>query len=193
MTTSSDHTPERCRLPVVLVPRHALGVARALAETAGATVAEGWRLPERPWDLGAVKLVVLGSLERAPGDEHLVAAVVRGAGAIVGVDRGSPAPARLLDALRRAAPVHNWCDCPTMRLDPTQVRLLVQLATGASAQDAAESEHVSLRTAHRRLAEAREVLGASTTNAAAAELATALRTWQSPGPVQPSTRPQEER
>jgi hypothetical protein len=167
------------QLPVVLV-RDADGAyraARAIVEVAGARVTIGWELPERPWDLAAIRLVVLGSLGDGRDGEHLVSAVVRGAGAIVGVDRASPAPARPLESLRRAAPLLDWCDCPTMRLDPTQVRLLAELANGASAGDAAEMVHVSLRTAHRRIAEARDLLGASTTNAAAAELALALRHW----------------
>ena len=157
----------------------ALRAARTLAEAAGARVADGWVLPEQPWDLAAIRLVVQGSLERPSDEELLVSAVVRGAGAILDVDRDAHVTARLLDALKRIAPVLDWSACPTMRLDQTQIRLVARLANGASARSAAEAEHVSLRTAHRRIAEARNLLGASSTNAAAAELATAARAWQS--------------
>jgi hypothetical protein len=166
--------------PVVVLVEHrgdTLDVARLVAEAAGRRVVAGWTLPPRPWDLGAAGIVVQGVLHDPNDDAALVDAVVRGVSAIVGVERSRPVPVRLLDALRRSAPVLDWRSCPVMGLDATQARLLIALANGRSTRDAASEMFLSLRTAHRRMAEARDALGAPSTNAAAAELAKAMRAW----------------
>lgn len=154
-----------------------LEVARLVAEAAGRRVVTGWGLPARPWDLRGSGIVVQGVLGASDDDAALVDAVVRGAAAIVGVDESRPVPVRLLDALRRSAPVLDWRTCPVMGLDTTQARLLLALAKGRSTRDAASDMYLSLRTAHRRMAAARDALGVPSTNAAAAELAKAVRAW----------------
>jgi DNA-binding NarL/FixJ family response regulator len=154
-----------------------LEVARLVAEAAGRRVVTGWELPARPWDLSAAGIVVQGVLHAAADDVALVDAVVRGVGAIVGVEESRPVPVRLLDALRRSAPVLDWRPCPVMDLDATQARLLIALADGRSTRDVASTMFLSLRTAHRRMAEARDALGVPSTNAAAAEVAKSMRAW----------------
>lgn len=172
-------SPSALRIPVVLVADEptAFGASRTVAELAGARVVLGWCLPREPWNLAAAHIVVQGPIESEPNEEAVVAAVVRGAGAIVGIDRGRPASARLVDALRRTAPVLDWRDCPTMQLDVTQIRLLHHLSQGAKAREAANALFLSVRTAHRRMAEARDLLGAASTNSAAAQLLETVRVW----------------
>ncbi|MGC9666213.1 hypothetical protein ACNTMW_06595 [Planosporangium sp. 12N6] len=51
-------------------------------------------------------------------------------------------------------------------LAPEQRALLERLATGATIAAAAQAEYLSLRTANRRIAQARQLLGASTTREA---------------------------
>jgi hypothetical protein len=155
-----------------------LAAAGATATLAGLTVIEGWSLADRAWDLSQDGLVVRGRVDDTALEVELVDVVVRGAGAIVGLDARRTGGARLIDALRRAAPVLDWRSCPFMKLDAEQIRLLHALASGCSARAAAREVHVSERTAHRRIADARAALDAASTNAAAAEVDGVVRAWQ---------------
>ena len=165
--------------PVLLVPDEpeVLATSRAIAQAAGRHVTTGWRLPPTPWDLAPHAVAVSGSLAGAAQEDDLVAAVVRGAGAIVGLPAAAPRPTRLIEALRRVGPVVDAHDWRVLRLDEVQLRLLVELARGTTTKNAARSVHLSVRTTHRRVAEARQVLGATSTNAAAAVISDALRFW----------------
>jgi DNA-binding CsgD family transcriptional regulator len=167
-------------LPVVIVaaePR-SLDAATATAELAGLTVVDDWALDEEPWDLSRRPVVVRGPVgETTTENATVVDVVVRGAGAIIGVHPEPRRDARLLDALRRAAPLHDWRGCPLMSLDREQIELLYALASGRSTRAAARELNMSERTAHRRVADARGVLNATSTNAAAAEVVTAVRSW----------------
>jgi hypothetical protein len=167
------------RLPVVIVPDRpkAYAAASAIADAAGLHVRKGWSIPARPWDLAALGIVVAGPICPETDGDRLVDAVVRGAGAIVGFTVGERRSARLLDALRRVAPVLDHQGCHALRLDVEQIRLLQELAAGASAREAAEAVHLSVRTAHRRLAEARAALDAPSTMAAAAQVQSASHVW----------------
>lgn len=75
-------------------------------------------------------------------------------------------PARFHDALSRLAEIVDARHVATYRLSVDQLELLDHLAQGASVDEAAAAKHLSARTAHRRLAEARTILGAETTMAA---------------------------
>jgi len=151
--------------------------AATTAELAGLHTVDPHRVPDEPWDLSASGLVVDGvALDVTESD--LLDNVVRGAGAIVGVTSDAHVTARLLDALQRMAPVLDWRASPPMGLDAEQIHLLHALATGSSARAAARAVHVSERTAHRRIADARETLSATTTNAATADLLAAVRAWE---------------
>lgn len=171
--------PHPRRLPVVLV-RDGPVPQRVAAETAalaGLTVVDAGAVPVEPWDLATADTVVLAGERRTPNDSELLDVVLRGAGAIVAVPAGAPVSARLLDALQRTAPVIDWTTAPAMALDVEQVRLLHQLATGSSARAAARALHLSERTVHRRIADARDTLGSRSTNAAAADVLAIVRTW----------------
>jgi hypothetical protein len=178
MTDADGHTTGG-HLPVVIVSDgpQALAAAGATAEVAGLRLARGWSLAMPPWDLSSDGVVVVGSLDGHSIEGELVDAVVRGAGAIVGIERRRRGVARLIEALRRNAPLLDWYECPTMHLDPEQIRLLHQLAIGSSAREAARVVHLSERTVHRRIADARELLKATSTNAAAAQVNAAVRAW----------------
>jgi hypothetical protein len=166
------------RPPVVLVPNDTvcLHTTRAIARVAGRHVTDTWRVPRAPWDLAPHGVVVSGSLAQAHED-CLVDAVVRGAGAIVALPTGASAPTRLVDALQRITPVVDGTNCRTLELDVVQLQLLLELSRGANTAEAARSVHLSVRTAHRRIAEARETLGATSTNAAAVLVTEAVRFW----------------
>lgn len=171
--------PHPRRLPVVLVrpgpaPRR---VAAETATLAGLTVVDARAVPPEPWDLSTADTVVVDGERRTTTDSELVDVVLRGAGAIVAVPAGTTVSARLLDALQRTAPVIDWTTSPAMILDVEQVRLLHRLATGSSARAAARALHLSERTAHRRIADARDTLGSLSTNAAAANVLAIVRTW----------------
>jgi len=157
----------------------ALDAARATAVLARldvVDVVDGSSLPTDPWDVSTLGVVVRGRYGDAV-EAVLLDAVARGAGAIVGLDPDRPSPSRLVDALDRTAPVLDWIDCPLMTLGADQIRLLHALADGTSTRAAARSVHLSERTAHRRLADAKRALGFDATNAAAAEVDSAVRRW----------------
>ena len=154
-----------------------MAAAGATATLAGLTVVDGWSLAGQPWDLSSSGIVARGSLDDTIVESELIDVVVRGAGAIVGIDVRRGAGARLIDALRRAAPVLDWRSCPFMTLDAEQIQLLHALASGRSARAAARDVHVSERTAHRRIADARIALDAPSTNTAAAEVDGVVRSW----------------
>jgi hypothetical protein len=169
----------RPRLPVVIVPDRpkAYAAASAIAEATGLHVRRGWSLPARPWDLAERGLVVAGAVCADTVDEELLDAVVRGAGAIIGFASEGGTAARVRDALRRVAPVLDHQECHLLRLDVEQIWLLQQLAVGADTRQAAEAVHLSVRTAHRRLAEARATLDAPSTMAAAVQVQSASSVW----------------
>jgi hypothetical protein len=165
-------------LPVVVVPDNAkaYAAASAIAEATGLHVRKGWTLPVRPWDIAELGLVVVGPA-CAEREDDLLDAVVRGAGAIVGFGTEDGRTARLRDALRRVAPVLDHQECHVLRLDVEQIRLLQQLAIGADTRAAADAVHLSVRTAHRRLAEARATLDAPSTMSAAVQVKSASSVW----------------
>lgn len=161
----------------MLDDRRSLATTRTLAVAAGRHVTDD-PLPVAPWDVSGTGVVVSASLA-AGDDAGLLDAVVRGAGAIVATTGHGDLPARLVDALQRVGRVVDARRCPALQLDQVQVRLLVTLAHGGSTSDAARAAYLSLRTAHRRIAEARRALGASNTGAATAAIDQALRFWVS--------------
>jgi hypothetical protein len=179
---SAEHpSAEPHRMPVALIgddDAH-LVTAGAVVRAAGPHVTTGWRLPGAPWDLHPHAVVVTGSLARLGAEDELVAAVARGAGAVVAVPDPSAPPARLVDALQRMTTVVNASACGALDLDTTQVALLADLARGTSTHDAARGVHLSVRTAHRRLADARTTLGVTSTNCAIAKVVEAMRFWSS--------------
>jgi hypothetical protein len=135
--------------------------------------AAGWQvrrrdLAPRPWRQSGT-LVVAGSAWSA---EPIVLALSRGAGVVLDpADRTRPAAdaalASVLDDARRIGaaiwPTPSGGAPAPFGLDRATARLLDALSRGRQVGTAAREANMSLRTAHRRLHEARDALGAATT------------------------------
>lgn len=162
------------------LPRYVLPTAadagRALRRLAAAgwTTREGFTLPRSPWDVSGQRLVLFG---RVPNTETAAAAAhaaSRGAGVVAIVDPTSAVGRALTGDLKRFGPVHHDPDSPLedpatnpiARLVPEQRALLERLANGETIAAAAAAEYLSLRTANRRIAQARALLGVRTTREA---------------------------
>jgi DNA-binding NarL/FixJ family response regulator len=98
----------------------------------------------------------------------VVLAAVAGAGAVVHGVAPREVLDRLCDDLRRLGPFEHRIEEPesTPLLGSDERALLQLLLAGASVGAAARSLHISRRTADRRLANARQALGAATTTEA---------------------------
>jgi DNA-binding NarL/FixJ family response regulator len=159
-------------------PTDLAAVVRVLASS-GWTVRSGLRVPDEPWDLTTSRTIVSGVVS----DDHAVAdavlAAARGAGVAAVVDPETSAARALLADLARIGTVLRSPDAPDpeqpepvddgLPLTPEQRALLDRLAAGDSIAAAATAEFLSLRTANRRIAAAREALGVTTTRQAVVE------------------------
>lgn len=143
---------------------------RAFAGTS--SIIAGFALPNEPWRVTAV--VCLGTIEDAETLADALEAAVRGADLAVTVDESFLTA--FLDDARRAGLVR--CERDDTGTAPEWPMLLDALVAGASIAEAARACHMSLRSAYRRLAEARESLDAPTTTAAVATWARASNDWQ---------------
>lgn len=139
-------------------------------------------LPDQPWDLSGQRLVLVAAIRGSADVAGTVLAAARGVTLVLAVDGAGADPLEvdaLLDALARLRPVRTWGrnghgvepapdpsrhDCA--ELGEEYRRLLDLLADGASLGEAAATSHLSLRTANRRLSEARSALGAPSNRAA---------------------------
>jgi hypothetical protein len=154
----------------------ATSVLRRLAR-AGWTTREGFALPENTWDVSGSRLVLFGRVADPDTAELAVLAAARGAGVVAITDAGSDVGRALHADLARVGPVSLDPDAPVAgeadepaasgpQLAAEQRALLERLAGGETIAAAAAAEFLSLRTANRRIAEAREVLGVRTTREA---------------------------
>jgi DNA-binding NarL/FixJ family response regulator len=134
---------------------------------------DGFALPGEPWDLTDRAWVCVGSVDDVDDVGDAVLARARGVSVVVGSRPGSATREQLLDDLGRIGPVTTSIDASRGRLssgrasgvdqlDGEALELLALLADGASVPEAATAIHVSLRTAERRLARIRTVLGVRT-------------------------------
>ncbi|GAA2691526.1 MULTISPECIES: LuxR family transcriptional regulator [Actinoplanes] len=161
-------------------PRHVVATAadadavlRRLARE-GWTARVGFALPDQAWDVAAAHIVLHGRI----GDDDTetvrlaVLAAARGTGIVAVCDAESPAGRALVDDLGRIGPVRRGADAPETGGDPVaslipeQRALLDRLAAGDTIAAAAAAEFLSLRTANRRIAEARTLFGVRTTREA---------------------------
>ena len=145
--------------------------ARDLA-AAGWRVRPGWSVAGT-WDLRARRLVLHGPVREVEDGRAAVLAAARGAGVVAVVDPASPAVPRLFEDLSRLGTVELREDEPEPdepRLDADQRAILELVAQGATLPETARRLSFSLRTVNRRLALAREELGARTTAEAVARL-----------------------
>ncbi len=156
----------------------ATGVLRRLAR-AGWHTREGFALLEHDWDVSGAKLVLFGRVPDVDTAELALLAAARGAGVIAIVEAASETGRALMADLARIGAVATDPDAavaddpatgeaaPTgLQLAPEQRALLERLANGETIAAAAQAEFLSLRTANRRIAEAREALGVRTTREA---------------------------
>jgi DNA-binding NarL/FixJ family response regulator len=151
-------------------------VLRRLAR-AGWQTREGFALPEAAWDVAKARLVLFGRVTEFDTAELALLAAARGAGVIAIADVHADVGRALLADLARLGPVSTdpdgavdgeAADSPASgtSLAPEQRALLDRLARGDTIAAAAQGEFLSLRTANRRIAEARAALGVRTTREA---------------------------
>ncbi|HET6531009.1 MAG TPA: LuxR family transcriptional regulator [Actinoplanes sp.] len=157
-------------------PRHVVA-SGADAETVlrrlvrdGWVVREGFALPDPSWDVTGSRLVLHGRITDQDALQLAVLAAARGAGIVAICDVESPVGRALVDDLSRLGPVRHGAateNATTVaELVPEQRALLDRLAAGDTIAAAAAAEYLSLRTANRRIAEARAIFGVRTTREA---------------------------
>jgi DNA-binding CsgD family transcriptional regulator len=153
--------------PYLLLPP-----AADLDRPAGELVRHGWRLhrglqpPAEPWDLAPSRLVAVGPVADAAAARAALLCAVRGAGLVVALDPDAPWAADFRADLHRLAPGPEPAPAADQPLTADQREILDLLADGHSIAAAARLRYLSLRTANRRVAEAREALGVATTREA---------------------------
>jgi DNA-binding NarL/FixJ family response regulator len=151
---------------VVANPGDADSVLRRLARD-GWSPREGFALPDPAWDVTGARLVLHGRIGDQETLQLAVLAAARGAGIVAICDAESALGRALVDDLGRLGPVRHGAD-PGAAADlvPEQRALLDRLAAGDTIAAAAAAEFLSLRTANRRIAEARALFGVRTTREA---------------------------
>ena len=136
----------------------------------GWSVREGFALPEAAWDVTGAGLILHGRISDPDTLQLAVLAAARGAGIVAVCDSETPTGRALIDDLARLGPVQHHAgpdpDSPVTDLVPEQRALLDRLAAGDTIAAAAAAEFLSLRTANRRIAEARALFGVRTTREA---------------------------
>jgi hypothetical protein len=140
----------------------------------GWSIRDGFALPDPAWDVTAARLVLHGRITDQETLQLAVLAAARGAGVVAICDAESPLGRALVDDLSRLGPVRHGAASDTgdghnndvVDLVPEQRALLDRLAAGDTIAAAAAAEFLSLRTANRRIAEARTLFGVRTTREA---------------------------
>jgi DNA-binding NarL/FixJ family response regulator len=168
---------------VVATGAEATTVLRRLTR-AGWQAREGFAVTEPSWDLTGQRLVLFGRVADIETLRLAVLAAARGAGVVAIAETGSDLGRALLADLARIGPVRRDPDEPARHaiedalppgpaagdggppLTPEQRALLERLANGETIAAAAAAEFLSLRTANRRIAQARQTLGVRTTREA---------------------------
>ena len=159
---------------VVATASDATTALRRLAR-AGWHTREGFALADPAWDVSDQKLVLYARVSDLDTAQLAVHAAARGAGIVAIADPDSDVGRALLADLGRLGPVTRdpEADTPVEEpgtgvgaLLPEQRALLERLANGETIAAAAAAEFLSLRTANRRIAQARDALGVRTTREA---------------------------
>jgi hypothetical protein len=128
----------------------------------GWTSREGFALPEKRWNVSPERLVLHGAVTDHPTAQLALLAAARGAAVVILTDPTSDLGQALQADLARIGPITP----ERSPLAPEQRALLDRLAAGETIAAAATAEYLSLRTANRRIAEARAALGVRTTREA---------------------------
>lgn len=159
---------------VVATAADATAALRRLAR-AGWHTREGFALTDQVWDVTDQKLVLYGRVADLDTAQLAVHAAARGAGVVAIAEASSDVGRALLADLTRLGPVTRDPEAEIATQDsdnglsallPEQRALLDRLANGETIAAAAAAEFLSLRTANRRIAQAREALGVRTTREA---------------------------
>jgi DNA-binding NarL/FixJ family response regulator len=157
---------------VVTNPGDADTVLRRLARD-GWSTREGFALPDPSWDVTGARLILHGRIGDQETLQLAVLAAARGAGIVAICDAESALGRALVDDLARLGPVRHGAETAAdgggdraADLVPEQRALLDRLAAGDTIAAAAAAEFLSLRTANRRIAEARALFGVRTTREA---------------------------
>ncbi len=160
---------------VVPTGTEAVSALRRLSR-AGWRAREGFVLAEPARDVTVQRLVLYGRVADLDTVQLAVHAAARGAGVVAIADITSDVGRVLLADLGRLGPVMRDPDTDadagaggragTPGLLPEQRALLERLANGETIASAAAAEYLSLRTANRRIAQARQTLGVRTTREA---------------------------
>ena len=170
---------------MTVTPRYVVSTTSEASSALRRLVRAGWRtregfaLPDLSWDVSHARLVLYGRVFDLDTAQLAVHAAARGAGVVAIADGGSDVGRALLDDLSRLGPVLRDADNDNAgqpagessgsagpSLLPEQRALLDRLANGETIAAAAAAEYLSLRTANRRIAQARDVLGVRTTREA---------------------------
>jgi hypothetical protein len=158
-------------------PRHVVAtvgdaetVLRRLARE-GWTLRQGFALPDAAWDVAPGRLILHGRVTDRDSLQLAVLAAARGAGIVAICDTDTAIGRALVDDLARLGPVNHGAapidgNNAVADLVPEQRALLDRLASGDTIAAAAAAEFLSLRTANRRIAEARALFGVRTTREA---------------------------
>ena len=149
--------------PYVLLPPGADLQALA-SELAGRgwTAHEGFALPEEPWWLGPARLLAVGSVRSEAAARAALDCAVRGLGLVVDLDDDAAWAVAFRSDLDRATGTPPAVTSSAAPLSREQREVLDLLADGHSIAQAARLRFLSLRTANRRVREAREKLGVAT-------------------------------
>ncbi|GAA0527826.1 hypothetical protein GCM10010172_05460 [Paractinoplanes ferrugineus] len=157
---------------VVATPGDADTVLRRLIRD-GWLAREGFALPDPAWDVTGNHLVLHGRITDPETLQLAVLAAARGAGVVAICDAETTLGRALVDDLSRLGPLRQGVTPETpdsadnvADLVPEQRALLDRLAAGDTIAAAAAAEFLSLRTANRRIAEARAMFGVRTTREA---------------------------
>lgn len=158
---------------VVPTGTEAVSALRRLSR-AGWRAREGFVLAEPVRDVSVQRLVLYGRVADLDTAQLAVHAAARGAGVVAIADITSDVGRVLLADLGRLGPVMRDPDADAdgggrveaPSLLPEQRALLERLAKGETIASAAAAEYLSLRTANRRIAQARQTLGVRTTREA---------------------------
>ena len=161
-------SPEDMR-PIILVSDDtSLETASNEVAALGWTTRRGFRLEQGTWDVSDARVVCFGSVATFDDVNLALLAVVRGAGLVARVADDGEVRRRLNDNLRHLGRIEQRSDSSgeAAALSADQIELCRMLGRGMNLAAAAQALHVSRRTAARRLHDARETLGVSTSREA---------------------------
>jgi hypothetical protein len=144
------------RVPLVIVEDQ-VGYDAAVDEIVGA----GWTLRVAGNATSAGDVVAMTVADRKDAQASVLLAI-GGAGLLVRTQAERSLVDDLVEDLERIGPVLLVDGATALRLDPGTWRLLHALADGSTVSFAARALHMSVRTANRRITDAKEVMSAPT-------------------------------